>query len=265
MQCLQLIRTMRGVMTANEKKLADFILNDTHLLRDYSSQQLAHALGISQSSVVKFSQKLGFRGYPDLKLAVYESYALEQTLDLNNSTQGGAGTGSDDLLARKINAMSDAQANINPVAVDDLVSALERADKVVLFSLGVGDWVAGSLHLQLLTMGKTSLHEMLPSLQEVQLNALGEGDLLLLLVDSDENRLMFSSANKARQKGAIVAVIGRAGQEHLASAADIFLGLSGGVKNDGVETILFQTAVQHVADMILDRCLSRLENNRKAD
>src|SRR5690606_29921469 len=43
--------------------------------RDYSSPQLADALGISQSSVVKFSQRLGFKGYPDLKYSIGEALA----------------------------------------------------------------------------------------------------------------------------------------------------------------------------------------------
>lgn len=42
-------------------------------LRDYSSQQLADALQISQSSVVKLSQMLGFKGYPDLKYSIGEA------------------------------------------------------------------------------------------------------------------------------------------------------------------------------------------------
>jgi DNA-binding MurR/RpiR family transcriptional regulator len=62
------IRSERGQMSAIERRIADFILDNAHLLRDYSSQQLASALGISQSSVVKFSQKLGFKGYPDLEV-----------------------------------------------------------------------------------------------------------------------------------------------------------------------------------------------------
>src|SRR5688572_20361481 len=64
------IRSERDQMSAIERRIADFILENSHLLRDYSSQQLANALGISQSSVVKFAQKFGFKGYPDLKYSV---------------------------------------------------------------------------------------------------------------------------------------------------------------------------------------------------
>ena len=69
------IRSERDQMSAIERRIADFILENAHLLRDYSSQQLADALGISQSSVVKFSQKLGFKGYPDLKYSIGEAVA----------------------------------------------------------------------------------------------------------------------------------------------------------------------------------------------
>src|SRR3990170_5669917 len=69
------IRSERDQMSAIERRIADFLLENAHLLRDYSSQQVADALKISQSSVVKFSQKLGFKGYPDLKFSVGEAVA----------------------------------------------------------------------------------------------------------------------------------------------------------------------------------------------
>ena len=69
------IRSERDQMSAIERRIADYLVENAHLLRDYSSQQLANALGISQSSVVKFSQKLGFKGYPDLKYSIGEAIA----------------------------------------------------------------------------------------------------------------------------------------------------------------------------------------------
>src|SRR5688500_12353233 len=69
------IRAERDQMSAIERRIADFILDNAQLLRDYSSQQVANALRISQSSVVKFSQKLGYKGYPDLKYSIGEAMA----------------------------------------------------------------------------------------------------------------------------------------------------------------------------------------------
>ena len=68
-------RTERGRMSSMDRRIADYILSNSQLLRDYSSQQLADALKISQSSVVKFAQRLGYKGYPDLKLSITEAVA----------------------------------------------------------------------------------------------------------------------------------------------------------------------------------------------
>ena len=79
MSCLTIIRSARDEMSANEKKLADFVLENASLVRDYSSQQIAAAVGVSQSSVVKFSQKLGYKGFTDLKLAIHESVVKQES------------------------------------------------------------------------------------------------------------------------------------------------------------------------------------------
>src|SRR3990170_3037945 len=83
------IRSERDRMSAIERRIADFLLDNAHLLRDYSSQQLANALGISQSSVVKFSQKLGFKGYPDLKYSIGESLARGGNDDARPTQEDG--------------------------------------------------------------------------------------------------------------------------------------------------------------------------------
>src|SRR5512134_3087156 len=85
MSSLLKIRSERDQMSAIERRIADFLLENAHLLRDYSSQQLADALRISQSSVVKFSQKLGFKGYPDLK------YSIGEALGRSSGVEAGQG------------------------------------------------------------------------------------------------------------------------------------------------------------------------------
>lgn len=256
MNCLQKIRALRNQMTANEKKLADFMLQETALLRDYSSQQLANNLGISQSSVVKFSQKLGFRGYPDLKLAVNEAYALEQSLEPTIAHPLSAKLDQkalDEMLKLKIAVMTEVSQSFDHEQLNRFVKAIIDADKVVLFSVGMGDWVAGSLHHQLLFSGKTSLHEMTPILQEVQVNALRSGDLLVIFLDGEEGKQMLSIAQKARSKGAIVAAIGRTGHARLSALANIFFSFSHGGKTGHLAQIAAQTAMQQLIDLSLQK------------
>jgi DNA-binding MurR/RpiR family transcriptional regulator len=82
MSCLVKMRAVRDELSGNEKKIADFIIDNAALIRDYSSQNLAASVGVSQSSIIKFSQKLNYRGFTDLKLAIHESVVKSENGEL---------------------------------------------------------------------------------------------------------------------------------------------------------------------------------------
>lgn len=69
------IRQRYQGLAQSDKKLADYLLLQPDTARHLSSQQLANEAGVSQSSVVKFAQKLGYKGFPALKLALSEALA----------------------------------------------------------------------------------------------------------------------------------------------------------------------------------------------
>lgn len=56
--------------TENEQKIADFLQANVSELQSVSSRQMAKQLGISQSSIVKFAQKLGAQGFTELRMAL---------------------------------------------------------------------------------------------------------------------------------------------------------------------------------------------------
>ncbi len=64
MNCLIRIRQRYPDLAQSDKKLADYLLAQPDTARHLSSQQLAFEAGVSQSSVVKFAQKMGFKGFP---------------------------------------------------------------------------------------------------------------------------------------------------------------------------------------------------------
>ncbi|MDK6514401.1 MurR/RpiR family transcriptional regulator, partial [Klebsiella oxytoca] len=70
---------------------ADYLLLQPDTARHLSSQQLANEAGVSQSSVVKFAQKLGYKGFPALKLALSEALASQPespSVPIHNQIRG---------------------------------------------------------------------------------------------------------------------------------------------------------------------------------
>src|SRR3954469_17513930 len=139
MSAMLKIRAERDQMSAIERRIADFIVENSHLLRDYSSQQLANALKISQSGVVKFSQKLGFKGYPDLKYSIGESIARgdgEVNGNAEPARQDPHGALAESLWYSKSQAEQETRL-INPSAkVDAIADLIGKAGKVFIIGLG---------------------------------------------------------------------------------------------------------------------------------
>ena len=56
--------------TAAEKKLADYILSAQDCISRMSISELAGACSVADATVSRFCRRLGYKGYPDLKIAI---------------------------------------------------------------------------------------------------------------------------------------------------------------------------------------------------
>lgn len=260
MTCLLKMRAMRDQLSVNERKLADFILDNTPLLRDYSSSQLADAVGVSQSSVVKFSQKLGYRGYPSLKLAVYESYA-GAVAQGEEAEQPGHFSRSDSplsLLGQKKLEVLHNTVNINEA--EQFMAAVDaiRAAQCIQISACPGSVaVARYLTHQLLELGCWAVFDEGGQLQRRISSSLGEEDLLLILCDFGGEESLVDVANRARERGVKVLSLTRYNYNAASIHADIRLFVVPSEDEELLQRLLFRSAQLHVIEGLVSGLLSQ--------
>lgn len=134
-------------LAQSDKKLADYLLLQPDTARHLSSQQLANEAGVSQSSVVKFAQKLGYKGFPALKLALSEALASQPespSVPIHNQIRG------DDplrLVGEKLikenTAAMYATLNVNSEEkLHECVTMLRSARRIILTGIGASGLVA---------------------------------------------------------------------------------------------------------------------------
>src|SRR5688572_29471086 len=184
MSSLLKIRAERDQMSAIERRIADFLLDNAHLLRDYSSQQLANALGISQSSVVKFSQKLGFKGYPDLKYSIGEAVARGHGQDDAHAVESVHADPHAALAERLWHGKARAEEEtrlINPAErIDAIAELIQDARRVFIIGLGEDGIPARALAMKLAMIGILSVHHFDPVLMTASTATANQSDLLLV-------------------------------------------------------------------------------------
>ena len=254
MSCLAIIRSARDDMSANEKKLADFILENAPLIRDYSSQQIAASVGVSQSSVVKFSQKIGYKGFTDLKLAIHESVikqganvALLQSADARDRRMTSP---REELCRSKSEALLRASELNDERRIDAAVSAIAGAGRVQVIGVGNAYIASRDLSLKLMTLGKAVIAEGDAHLQLSGVATLTRGDCLVACSDLGQEPALIQIVKQAKKAGvAIVSMTGPGGNP-VSALADVRLYTASASAESGLPAVLAAVSRQHVVDLV---------------
>ncbi|BBV64838.1 TPA: MurR/RpiR family transcriptional regulator [Kluyvera ascorbata] len=214
MNCLLSIRQRYPQLAQSDRKLADFILVQPDLARHLSSQQLASQSGVSQSSVVKFAQKLGFKGFPALKLALSEALASNanpHSVPVHNQICG------DDplrLVGEKLikDNVAAMHASLDVNTEDKLletVNLLRNARRIVLTGIGASGLVARNFSWKLMKIGLNAVSEQDMHALLATVQAMAQDDLLLAISYSGARREINLAADEMlRVGGKVVAITG---------------------------------------------------------
>jgi DNA-binding MurR/RpiR family transcriptional regulator len=241
-------------MSANEKKLADFILQNSSLIRDYSSQQIAAAVGVSQSSVVKFSQKIGYKGFTDLKLAIHESVVKHES---NVAVLAGkrASAGADvSLKERLLQAKSEAIAAATELNDDRSLraaaAAFSAAGRLQFVGSGNGFALARDAALRMMSLGKSVIAEGDVDVQLAAIASLGKGDCLFIISTMGQAPHLVQLAQIASKAGVTLVTLSNQAANPVATLADVRLfSLSRGGDAD-IPDVIATTSQQHVIDLV---------------
>ncbi|CAM0997622.1 DNA-binding transcriptional regulator, MurR/RpiR family, contains HTH and SIS domains [Rhodanobacter sp. Root179] len=246
------IRSERDQMSAVERRIADFVLENAQLLRDYSSQQLANALGISQSSVVKFTQKLGFKGYPDLKYSVGEAIARADNGDAPQLATASDGDAGGSTLWRRKSEAEEATRLINPPetlqAVAEAIAQAGRSGKVFIIGLGEDDIYARNFALRLSLLGILTVHNFDTARMTANISVAGAGDVLLVFSEHGNHPALGKIARYFRERRGQVITVTRHTANPLRTLADLALVVSAHDELPYIQPLLYQSALQHLLD-----------------
>lgn len=210
-------------MTATEEKIARYIENNIETISTKNSSQLAQTIGVSQSSIIKFSQKMG---YPTFKRMISDitsdqpDDSLNDELDINESTATTIAK-----LQYSYNNTFSLVAQLNPTPIiEKAAQMINDCTCIKVFAYNAQEiWLAHYFCSNLLRIGiqayaTSSLTEMTAQVTLVKSN-----DLVFILSKSGESREMLNFTKYAKKRNARVISITRTQKNTLAKLSDINL------------------------------------------
>lgn len=228
MSILKKISAQLETMAPADRQIGRFIVDNPDQMLRLSSAALATETGRSQSSVVKFSQKLGYAGYQELKLAVSEAKAQEWpapagmihgTIEVDD----GYLTILQKLLGSKLQAMQQTISVNNEADIEKALEALHDARRIHLAGVGASSLVARDFSYKLMKLGRNVLHDSDSHVQMANASTLGPDDLLFALSYSGASIETLRIAELASQRKATVIAVTGLQDNPLAHVADIRL------------------------------------------
>lgn len=275
MGCIAKIRNMRNSMSNHEQKIADFLLDQTQSVREFNSKDLALAIGVSQSSVVKFSQKLGYTGYSDLKLALTESAvrtAMQpQAIHGDISASDELKTVAQKLVAHKARALTDTVDANSEANVILAVDAIAKARRIVIAGVGSSSLVAKDFAFKLMKLGKSVLAESDTHVQVANAACLDPQDLVFAISESGATQEVVRIAATGLEQGAQVISLTGLSKNPLMELAQINLFTLADEAAARSSSILARTAQHMMTDLLFllltqrdEHSLQLFERARKA-
>lgn len=268
MSILHKINVLRDLFSPGEKLLADFILSNPDQIRYMSSRTLAETAGVSQASVVKFTQKLGNKGYTDFKFALNDS--LHQTAEKPSvqlhgqiSLDDNFDVTADKLVASKVTVLHNTRAINSQQTFELACQKLLTAKRIMLCGIGASALVARDLTLKLQKLGMAALTESDTHVQLANLANYSQDDLLFVISESGETPEVIATAKHARANQVQIISLTGYGSNSISRLADVCLHTVADETSARLSSILARTAQELVIDTLFILLTQSSDKGRK--
>jgi DNA-binding MurR/RpiR family transcriptional regulator len=217
------IRSMRPSFSPSFNRLADYLLDSYSEAAFLTATELAHSLDLDAATVVRFAQKLGYPGYPDLqreiRQRVRDKLLVPAQVEAGSEAEAGA------VALRELQqALEMTRRSFSFEAAHSLITALDESGRVIVLAEGAAQGPARSLAGWLESAGY-SVHLANGSVSDLARALAGarRGDLAIAIEVDSESPFLTRALNNAQRQGVRTAALVTAPSAPAARHADIVL------------------------------------------
>ena len=147
------IRSRYDELGRGERKIADRILSDPYAILPLSITEFSQKAGCGAATVVRFSKRLGFTGYQQLKLSIAQEVS---SLSAENE-QSSSDESCYSIFSRKLRdaliALQETRFTLDPTLMDTAAKKIMNAKRIVIFGLGNSAAIAHDAQHKFLRIG----------------------------------------------------------------------------------------------------------------
>ncbi len=218
------IESKKHDFTKTEKTLAKYILKEYSRIVYMSITELADKLKVSEGTIVRFCQKLGFTGFHPFKinLAVTQR-SIEESGELFDIEKGDMKTLKHFVAKRNTEMIENTKAFISEESLSTSLSLLKNAKQILVAGLGASGNTAGDCYYKFLRLGLNCKRTVDAHLQAMLASQLTQEDVLVAISQSGSTLEIVDIADNAKKAGAKVISITGYERSPLVKFSDVVL------------------------------------------
>jgi DNA-binding MurR/RpiR family transcriptional regulator len=224
LSCTARLDALAPHFTKADHGIADRILSHPQTMVRLSARELGRQCGVSEASVVRFAQKLGYNGLEELRQAVRHDLVTSQTAA---GQEFPADNEVAEVLAKVVALCSQALEHLVAVLdVDELeraAAALEAADLVHFFAAGGSVRVAQHAAFKLMRMGYLSVVNPEPFAQMAQATLVGPNSVAFGISYTGATKSVNDALAVAGESGAMTVCLTNFAGTEMTEVADVQL------------------------------------------
>ena len=198
-------------LPANQKRVADFILNQPHDLAFLATDSLSKTLKVSKATIVRFAQSLGYRGFTQLQNEVLD--AVQSTLRTPERYKISLGKISNEgtltqVARHEVQNINRTVQYVDQATFKKVVGVLGGARRVYTMGIGISSLLAQVLSYELNQVGVESQALESGTLRFVEHLALARrGDVIASFSFPPYSKETIDAAKYARKRGLTVVTV----------------------------------------------------------
>ncbi|WP_435173989.1 MurR/RpiR family transcriptional regulator [Gordonia hongkongensis] len=197
------VRAALPALQPGDARVAQIFLERPQAVVDMSVSETARIADVSTATVVRFAQKLGYKGFHAIKLALAQEIAASPDGRLADVEPTDSAL---DVLVKVsragAQAVLDASTTVSAAALEASVAALLAARSVLFVAVGTSAPVAADAAYRLKTVGIPAEFPADPHVQHVSARLLCPGDVCFVISHTGSTRESLLAVDGARRAGA---------------------------------------------------------------
>lgn len=196
------IASLGNTLGPSERRVAELISEQPDAVVEWTAQELADRAGVGRATVVRACQSFGYRGYPQLRVALAAELgqAGESIADHGPGVLGRM-RGEIDRVAASLPALASL---LDAEEVADAVRLAASARRLLVLANGLSSPIASDLAMRLTASGRPAEFIADAIAQQIAARHLSPDDVCLIVSGSGANEATLRVASAAARGGAKV-------------------------------------------------------------